>query len=169
MFKDYYAILEISFPSDEKEIKAAYRKQSLRWHPDRNSDRNTEEEMKAVNEAYAILSKPDLKEKYDIEYGIFRKQETEKQQAAYKRNTEQTYGNPSNYKQWEYAYDVKDETLKTDIHNARKSAEEYVKAFMSSLKTDAKSAAKGALSGALPYILGGIISLLLIPLVQMCS
>ena len=56
MFKDYYAILEISFPSDEKEIKAAYRQQSLKWHPDRNIGRNTEEEMKAINEAYAILS-----------------------------------------------------------------------------------------------------------------
>lgn len=169
MFKDYYAILEISFPSDEGEIKAAYRKQSLKWHPDKNIGRNTEEEMKAINEAYAILSKPDSKQRYDIEYIRFRQQTAEKQQPAYKQYTEQSYGSHSDDKQWEYAYDVKDENLKNDIQNARKSAEEYVKAFMSSLKADVKSAAKGAWNGALPYIISGVILLIFIPFVQMCS
>lgn len=164
MFKDYYAILEISFPSDEKEIKAAYRKQSLKWHPDRNPGKNTEEEMKSVNEAYTILSKPDLKRKYDAEYTVFRKQKRANQNITYTRNTERTYN-----KQWEYAYDVKDENLKNDINNARKSSEEYVKAFMASLKTDAKSAAKGALKGAMPYIISGVILLVFTLFVQMCS
>lgn len=77
--------------------------------------------------------------------------------------------NHSNHKQWEYAYDVKDENLKDDINNARKSAEEYVKAFMASLKADAKSAAKGALKGALPYIISGVILLVFTLFVQMCS
>lgn len=168
MFKDYYAILEISFPSDEKEIKTAYRKQSLKWHPDRNPGKNTEDEMKSVNEAYTILSKPDLKRKYDAEYTVFRKQKRSNQNIT-TRNTEETYNKQPHYKQWEYAYDVKDENLKHDINNARKSSEEYVKAFMASLKTDAKSAAKGALKGALPYIISGVILLVFTLFVQMCS
>lgn len=169
MFKDYYAILEILFPSDEKEIKAAYRQQSLKWHPDRNIGRNTEEEMKAINEAYAILSRPDSKQRYDIEYIRFRQQTTEKQRSVYKQYTEQSYSSYSDDKQWEYAYDVKDENLKNDINNARKTAEEYVKAFMSSLKTDAKLAVKGALDGALPYIISALIMPILILLFQTCS
>lgn len=169
MFKDYYVILEISFPSDEKQIKAAYRQQSLKWHPDRNIGRTTEEEMKAINEAYAILSEPDSKQRYDIEYIRFRQQTTEKQQSAHKQYTKQTYDCHSDDKQWEYAYNVKDENLKNDINNARKTAEEYVKAFMSSLKTDAKSAAKGALDGALPYIISALIMPIFILLFQTCS
>lgn len=169
MFKDYYAILEISFPSNENEIKAAYRQLSLKWHPDRNIGRNTEEEMKAINEAYAILSKPDSKQRYDIEYIRFRQQTTGKQQPAYSQCTKQTDSNQSADKQWEYAYDVKDENLKNDIHNARKSAEEYVKDFMVSLKADAKSAAKGAWDGALPYIISALIMPIFILLFQTCS
>ena len=149
MFKDYYAILEISFPSDEKEIKAAYRQQSLKWHPDRNIGRNTEEEMKAINEAYAILSRPDSKQRYDIEYIRFRQQTTEKQRSAYKQYTEQSYSSHSDDKQWEYAYDVKDENLKNDINNAR--------------------TAKGALEGAFPYIISALIMPIFILLFQTCS
>lgn len=169
MFKDYYAILEISFPSDEKQIKAAYRQQSLKWHPDRNIGRNTEEEMKAINEAYAILSRPDSKQRYDIEYIRFRQQTTEKQRPAYKQYQEQSYDSHSDDKQWEYAYDVKDENLKNDINNARRTAEEYVKAFMSSLKADVKSAAKGAWDGAMPYIISALIMPIFILLFQTCS
>mgnify|MGYP006959225040 CR=1 FL=1 len=94
---------------------------------------------------------------------------TEEQQSAYRQFTKQNYGSQLHNKEWEYAYCVKDENLKNDIHNARKSAEEYVKAFMSSLKADAKSAVKGASEGALPYIIGGFILLVFIPFAQMCS
>lgn len=161
MFKDYYAILDISFPSDENEIKSSYRKQSLKWHPDRNIGRNTEEKMKAINEAYEILSKSDSKRRYDIEYIKFRHQVIQEQQYD--------YSNQSYDKQWEYAYDVKDENLKNDIHNARRSAEEYVKNFMTSLKSDANLAVKGAAKGAMPYIISAFIMPIFMLLYQTCS
>lgn len=55
MFVDYYQILEISYPSNADEIKRAYRKLSLKWHPDRNVGIDTSEIMIGINEAYYIL------------------------------------------------------------------------------------------------------------------
>lgn len=172
MFKDYYAILEITFPSNEKEIKSAYRKQSLKWHPDKNTGHNTEEEMKAVNEAYYVLSKPTSKQRYDTEYILFKKHERTKQnaysyqstKAAPRRNHHQ-----STYSRWEYDYDIEDDNLREDINDARKSAEEFVKNFIVSLKNNTQIAAKGAWNGALPYITGGLVVMAFIFIVQTCS
>lgn len=64
--KDLYAVLGVSREASAKEIKDAYRKLALRYHPDRNRD-NPEviEKMKAVNEAYAVLSSPQKRREYD--------------------------------------------------------------------------------------------------------
>ena len=62
-FKDYYKILEINFPSNEGEIKSAYRRLSLKWHPDKNPGVDTSNWMIDVNEAYYILNNPDKKKR----------------------------------------------------------------------------------------------------------
>lgn len=54
-FKDYYKILEICFPSNDDEIKTAYRRMSLKWHPDKNPGIDTSNLMIDINEAYYIL------------------------------------------------------------------------------------------------------------------
>ena len=66
---DFYSVLEISRNSDQDEIKKAYRKLAMKYHPDRNPD-NPEaiEKMKEVNEAYAVLSDSKKKQLYDT-YG----------------------------------------------------------------------------------------------------
>ena len=52
--------------ASEDEIKSAFRKMAMKYHPDRNpDDKDAEEKFKEVNEAYSILSDPDKKEKYD--------------------------------------------------------------------------------------------------------
>ena len=67
--KDYYRILEVSRDASESEIKSAFRKLALKYHPDRNADdRNAEEKFKEVNEAYSVLSDPEKKRMYDL-YG----------------------------------------------------------------------------------------------------
>lgn len=168
MFKDYYAILNIEFPSNAKEIKSAYRKQSLKWHPDKNIGQDTEEEMKDINEAYNILFKPDSKQRYDNEYIIFKRRKKTRVNTD-PESIPNVYKNQSSYSSWEYDYNIKDEHLKNDINNARKSAEEYVRNFIASLKLNTTTAAKGAWNGALPYIVTGVIMTILVYILQTCS
>ena len=54
--KDYHAVLGVSDQADEKEIKKAYRRLALLYHPDRNREAGAVERFKEINEAYAVLS-----------------------------------------------------------------------------------------------------------------
>jgi len=63
---DYYDTLGVPRDADEKTIKGAYRKLALRFHPDRNpGDAEAEERFKAINEAYAVLSDAEKRQRYD--------------------------------------------------------------------------------------------------------
>jgi molecular chaperone DnaJ len=67
--RDYYEVLGVAKDADDTTIKKAYRSLAMKYHPDRNpSDREAAEKMKEVNEAYAILSKPETRRLYDT-YG----------------------------------------------------------------------------------------------------
>ena len=64
MTKNYYSILDIEKKASQEEIKQAYRKQAMRYHPDKNpGDVRSEERFKEIAEAYEILSDPDKKAK----------------------------------------------------------------------------------------------------------
>lgn len=64
--RDYYEILGTKKGASEAEIKSAFRKKAMQYHPDKNSgDKDAEEKFKEINEAYSILSDPEKKEKYD--------------------------------------------------------------------------------------------------------
>jgi len=63
--RDYYDILGVSKSSSLDEVKKAYRKLALEWHPDRNKAAGANEKFKEINEAYAVLSDPKKKETYD--------------------------------------------------------------------------------------------------------
>uniref|UniRef100_A0A3P9GY70 DnaJ heat shock protein family (Hsp40) member B5 n=1 Tax=Oryzias latipes TaxID=8090 RepID=A0A3P9GY70_ORYLA len=65
MGKDYYKILGIPKGSNEEEIKKAYRRMALRFHPDKNTDANAEEKFKEIAEAYEVLSDPKKRVVYD--------------------------------------------------------------------------------------------------------
>jgi curved DNA-binding protein len=64
--RDYYKILGVNKSASDKEIKKAYRKLALKYHPDRNrGDKNAEEQFKLINEAYAVLSDKEKRRQYD--------------------------------------------------------------------------------------------------------
>jgi len=63
--RDYYEILGVSKNASEEEMKKAYRKLALEWHPDRNKAANANEKFKEINEAYAVLSSKEKRATYD--------------------------------------------------------------------------------------------------------
>ena len=64
--QDYYEVLGVSKKSSAAEIKKAYRKMAIKYHPDKNpDDKSAEEKFKVAAEAYEILSDPDKKARYD--------------------------------------------------------------------------------------------------------
>ncbi len=65
-YKDYYKILGVKKDASKEEIKKAFRKLALKYHPDKNKgDKAAEEKFKEINEAYEVLSDDEKRKKYD--------------------------------------------------------------------------------------------------------
>lgn len=65
MKRDYYEVLGVDKSASTADIKSAYRKKAMEWHPDRNKASDAEEKFKEINEAYEILSNSQKKQAYD--------------------------------------------------------------------------------------------------------
>jgi DnaJ-class molecular chaperone len=63
--RDFYEVLGVSKTATAADIKRAYRKLALEWHPDRNKSPNAHEKFKEINEAYEVVSDPKKRETYD--------------------------------------------------------------------------------------------------------
>jgi curved DNA-binding protein CbpA len=107
MFRDYYKILNLSRTATKEEIKKAYRKLALEWHPDKNKSAEAHSKFIEINEAYLLLYDNDARTKYNQEYDeYYLKSEpfktTETKETAFK-----------------------DENLNKWSRNARQQAEKY--------------------------------------------
>ena len=64
--RDYYEVLGVEKTATADEIKKAYRKKAIQYHPDKNpGDKEAEEKFKEAAEAYEVLSNPDKRSRYD--------------------------------------------------------------------------------------------------------
>lgn len=68
MFCDYYSILEIPQSASKRDIRQAYKRAAIRWHPDKNPSIDTTRQMQLINEAYLILNDEEARKRYDHEY-----------------------------------------------------------------------------------------------------
>jgi curved DNA-binding protein len=65
-YKDYYKILGITKDASQEEVKKAFRKLAVKYHPDKNpGDKKAEEKFKEANEANEVLGDPEKRKKYD--------------------------------------------------------------------------------------------------------
>jgi curved DNA-binding protein len=68
MAKDYYKVLGVSRDVSPEDLKKAFRKLAMQYHPDRNPSKDAEDKIKEINEAYAVLSDAEKRKQYDM-YG----------------------------------------------------------------------------------------------------
>lgn len=159
MFKDYYKILGVSPSSSKVEIKQAYRKMSLKWHPDKNPGVDVTIIMQDVNEAYKILYDDENRERYEREYKLFIKQR------CFTKESQHMSGGYS----WTYEYDASDADLKDEMDAARNYARDLVNEFLNNLRDTSKDAAKGAFDNAIWYAIGGFLFFIIMFLIKTCQ
>ena len=184
MFVDYYSILEISEFATLDEIKAAFRKQAIRWHPDRNPGVDTTRQMQLINEANLILKDPEARSRFNQEYQKFKSYRQAKEQEEAKTNQEKekkqeqekqkTASQETKEPEFEYQdYNVKDDILKQWMANAKRQAvdlaKQTIKEFGGMVAVGAKEGVKAAGQTFLIQIVIGIIFLIIFGLSKSCN
>jgi DnaJ-class molecular chaperone len=174
MFIDYYAILEIDYPSNQAEIKSTFRKQAKKWHPDINSDSQAHERMILLYEANLILSDKDAKSRYDKEFIRFKSstQPKSEENESNEQGKKQAYQQEKNHS-YEYSFEPADETLKIWMTNAKRQAKEFVKkSFEEAVGMTKDGITEGAKKTSQMFIgqiIIGIIALIIFALSKGCN
>lgn len=154
MFKDYYAILEIEVSATHNDIKSAFKKQALRWHPDKNIGKDTTSIMQDINEAKLILLDIEARERYNSEYHRFKNfqqqkendnRNKEKQREGHKgKNKTEDHKNHQETTNQAREYKVEDEILNKWMNNAKKQAVDLARQTIEDLKGMTKEGVKAA-------------------------
>lgn len=166
MFIDYYTLLDIEENSSPEEIRAAFKKQALKWHPDRNKGLDTTDQMQKINEAYLILKDFEARERYNKEYWRFKEYQKSSKAPKFQYTETKVKEDSSDYK-------VNDDILERWMENARKQAidlaRKAVKDFKDTAVVGVKEATKGMGQQLAYQIIAGCIMTLLFALLQTCK
>ena len=117
MIPNHYKTLSIGRNASKEEIKKAYRKLALQWHPDKNQDPRAHDMFIQINEAYLILSDDEARRKYNIEYDTYFKIKIE-------YSDQEAYDSANSYSQ---SASYSDPDLNNWTVSARKQAEKFAK------------------------------------------
>lgn len=179
MFKDYYSILEVGENATQENIKSAFKKQAIKWHPDKNPGVDTTLRMQEINEAYLILKDKEARERYNIEYQRFKQYQRQKKQTSeQKKQKQQEYEQQSQQrekmqyeKSYEHAdYQVNDDILKKWMENAKRQAVELAKQTLEDLGgmvvAGTKAAAKEAGCYLIIYAVISVVVLIIIFIIK---
>lgn len=178
MFVDYYNLFEIDELANLDTIKSAFRKQAIKWHPDRNPNIDTTKQMQLINEAYLILKDSEARSRYDKEYEQFKafRSATETAANEEKEGSESEQQNKHDRKETKFEYEeylTKDSILKRWMENAKMQAvelaKETVKEFAGMVSVGAKEGAKAAGQMILFQISLGVLLLIYFGLSKGCN
>ena len=143
MFIDNYKILDVNSDASIEEIRFAFKKQAMKWHPDKNLNIDTTIQMQEINEAKLILLDDEARARYDVEYLKF-------QDFIIKKN-QNFDGFETNSKYQEYTFE--DDLLEKWIRNAKKQAAEIVKQSLEDFKGVSIAASKGCFEGVYTLVI----------------
>lgn len=132
-FVDYYLLLEVSPDANTTEIKKAFKKLALKWHPDRNNGIDTTEKMRNLLEAKMILENISSRKKYDEEYNSF-------YSSYHKINA-----NSVEDKNEKVPYN--DKSFEESISEAQLESEKLLKDFIIKMRTNSKVGFWGFIDG----------------------
>lgn len=147
---NYYEILNINSNASKNEIKNAFKKEALKWHPDRNKSPNATIKMQLINEAYLILKDDNARARYDKEYQRyynFQKQSKNDNKEKYNNN----YQKDDDTINQKYVFE--DEILKDWIKKAKKQAINLAKQSIDDLVGMSRAATRAAWEKIKYYIL----------------
>lgn len=181
MFIDYYAILDVDIEATPSEIKAAFKKQAIRWHPDKNAGKDTTLRMQQLNEANLILKDPEARLRYNEEYKRFKQHQQNQQKTYNSRNQnnerartpegEKTTGQEQTFSYSDYI--VVDDVLNKWMGNAKQQAVDLAKKSLEDLigisSVGLKAAGNEALAGISRYLIFGLIISVIIVLMRSCG
>ena len=172
MFVDYYAILEVDENATQEDIKLAFKKQALKWHPDRNPGVDTTKRMQEINEAYLILKDTEARARYDKEYQRFKQFKKEKQERKEYQNREKQKQQSEHTHSYS-DYNVNDDILNKWMNNAKKQAVDLAKQtiedFKGMVSVGVKAAAKEAGNQFIIQIVISIIFIIIFVLAKSCN
>jgi len=126
MKKNFYKILETEKSATTEEIRKAYKKLALKWHPDKWADKSkkeqeeAEEEFKIISNAYEILSSPEERKKYD------EKEKQSNNQREFRQKTSKDFPSDSNQ-----AYSREQYQLQCQLKESKEEAIWYIKLILS--------------------------------------
>ena len=168
MFKDYYGILEINEEASEDEIKAAYRRLAIKWHPDKNVGIDTTSRMQELNEAYVLLKDKEGRERYNREYQNLKrrvKPEPKGERSKGEQSPPQSKANPFEYPDYKFS----DEVLRKWMDNAKRQAVDLAKQSIEDLKGMVVVGVKEGSKAILYQIAGVIIVIILFGIGRSCN